>query len=134
MDEPQKQPAPYITNKWLVSILAALVISMGSYIFKGIDKGNDVQANQISTLQKTVERHDIDIATIQTTISLNYSEIIRRLEKIEQQTERVERRTALSTPSRLSSFPPTPPGTWPNCKANQSSVRAANGEWFCQTR
>lgn len=134
MNEPQKQPAPYVTNKWLVGVLVALVISMGSYIFRGIDKGNDVQAEQIAALQKHIEAHDVDIATIQTTISLNYGEIIRRLEKIEQQTERVDRRTALPPTSRFTSFPVIPPGTWPNCKANQNPVRAANGEWFCQTR
>jgi len=128
----------FVTNKWLIGLLVALVMSMGGYIFKGIDKGNDVQASEIAALKDASAKHDVEIATIQTTIALNYGEFVRRLEKIEQQTDRIERHVTVR-PNQPPAYEPRfdrPPvaGTWPNCKTTQNSVRAANGEWFCQNR
>jgi hypothetical protein len=132
----------FVTNKWLIGLLVALVMSMGGYIFKGIDKGNDVQASEIAALKEASAKHDVEIATIQTTIALNYGEFVRRLEKIEQQNDRIERHV-VSAPRIASPQPaapdtrfdrPAPPGVWPNCRTTQNSVRAANGEWFCQNR
>lgn len=129
----------YVTNKWLIGTLVLLVMSMGGYIFKGIDKGNDAQASAIADLKRTTEQHEVYIATLQTAMNLNYSEIIRRLEKIEQRLDadhQAYRRSAVITPSLSQPSPriTAPPGVWPNCKPTQFSIQAANGEWFCRDR
>lgn len=116
----------FVTNKWLVGLLVGLVMSMGGYIFKGIDKGSEAQAVTISELQKMVAGHDISLATITATLRLNHEDIIRRLSAIE---VRLERRTSVTgPPDRVSA------GTYPNCTEKQIATQAGTGEWYCGDR
>jgi hypothetical protein len=78
----------FVTNKWLVGVLIGLVMSMGGYIFRGMDKGNEAQAVSITELQRVVAGHDISLATIMATIRLNHEDVVRRLSTIETKLER----------------------------------------------
>lgn len=92
----------FVTNKWLVGALVMLVMSMGGYIFKGIDKGADVQAATIATLQSDTAKHEVEIATMKAVLQLNYNEVIRRLDNIER---RLDNLGALPTLPPLSPLP-----------------------------
>lgn len=84
-DEKNQKLGAFVTNKWLVGVLVLLLMAMGSQIFRGIDKGTEVQAQQIDALQRKAQALEIDLASQKVTILLQYNEIIRRLDRLEAQ-------------------------------------------------
>lgn len=74
----------FVTNKYLVTLLLALVMSMGGYIFKGNDKINDAQASTIVDLQRRMTANEIADAANHATQTSRYEEILRRLSRIEE--------------------------------------------------
>jgi hypothetical protein len=92
-NEKNQKLGAFVTNKWLVGTLMLLIMGMGSYIFKGIDKGTEAQAMQIDVLQSKAQALEIDLASQKVTILLQYTEIIRRLDRMESQLY-INRRTA----------------------------------------
>lgn len=73
----------FVTNKWLIGVLVLLVMSMGGYIFRGYDKSNDAQASQIAAIGQRVTAVEIESAAQKTRIEVQYADIIRRLDRIE---------------------------------------------------
>lgn len=69
----------FVTNKWLVGTLVALVMSMGGYIFRDVDRSTGAQAAAITELQRRLTATEIEAATH----SAQYREILRRLDRIE---------------------------------------------------
>jgi hypothetical protein len=69
----------FVTNKWMVGTMLALIMSMGGYIFHGIDKGNEVAAAQLQALERRTVTLEIELART----DARYNEIIRRLDRIE---------------------------------------------------
>lgn len=83
--EGDKKIGSFVTNKWLVGTLVLLLMSMGGYIFKGIDRGTEVQAAQIELLQRKSQDLELDLTQQKITLTLKLDEIIRRLDRIENQ-------------------------------------------------
>jgi len=81
--EKNEKLGAFVTNKWLVGTLVVFIMSMGGYIFKGIDHGTEVQAAQIAALEKRTQAAELDLAQIRLTQTLQYAEIIRRLDRME---------------------------------------------------
>lgn len=84
-DSSNQKLGAFVTNKWLVGTLILLTMSMGGYIFKGIDRGTEAQAQQIDLLQRKTQALEIDLASQKVTLLLQYNEIIRRLDRLENQ-------------------------------------------------
>ena len=84
-DQSNQKLGAFVTNKWLVGALVGLSISMGGYIFRGIDRDTGVQAQQIDVLQRRSQSMEIDLASQKVTLLLQYNEIIRRLDRLESQ-------------------------------------------------
>lgn len=73
----------FVTNKWLVGVLLLLTMSMGGYIFRGIDKSGDAQASTLVSLERRVALNEIEVAASRATQTAQYSEILRRLDSME---------------------------------------------------
>lgn len=73
----------FVTNKWLVSALLLLIMGMGGYIFRGIDKTGDAQASTLTVLERRIALNEIDLAAQRATQIAQYSEILRRLDGME---------------------------------------------------
>lgn len=80
----------FVTNKWLVSAMLLLIMGMGGYIFRGIDKSGDAQASTIASVRSdlvVMERRlataEIELATSRATQTAQYAEILRRLDGID---------------------------------------------------
>jgi len=98
-----KDVPTYVTNKWLIGMLVALVMTMGGYIFNDIGKGSDAQAAVLSELQRRVNDAEILIAEDNARNAAQYREILRRLERIENSLDR-----AAGRPTRLERESPPP--------------------------
>lgn len=81
----------YLTNAKVVGVLCAVVVSMGGYILSDFTKGSDAQASSIASALHRLGEHDIEIATMKNTLKLNQEEILRRLQSLDERSERLER-------------------------------------------
>lgn len=135
----------FATNKVVVGLLAALVIGMGGYIARGWDNGSVAQASDTEALKTLTNKHEVEIAVLKTSIDGWAREMVRRLDSIDSRLEiraaRQDRQDKQGTELSLRGQPRGPdiapqpiPGTWPNCREGEDSVRAANGQWFCRKR
>lgn len=81
----QSQPSfgVFVTNKWVIGLLVALLMSAGGYVFRGFDRSNDAIAAQIYNLEQRVRSLEIETKSQSVTVDLQYKEIIRRLDRIE---------------------------------------------------
>jgi len=73
----------FVTNKWLVSLLIALMISMGGYIFSGIDRTSDSHIFRIEGSERRLSALEISVAAAQAERQAQYAEILRRLDRLE---------------------------------------------------
>jgi hypothetical protein len=73
----------FVTNKWLVGTMLLLIMSMGGYIFRGIDKSGDAQASQMAMIERRTSALEIDTAARNAATTAQYTEIIRRLDRLE---------------------------------------------------
>lgn len=73
----------FVTNKWLVGVMLLLIMSMGGYIFHGYDKNGDAQASTIQSQNSRITTLEIDVAAQKATQTAQYTEIIRRLDRME---------------------------------------------------
>ena len=87
-----------LTNKYLVTALLSIVISMGGYIFHGFDTSKDVQAATLSALRDDLGKQRTEIAEIKATQTARDIEIIRRLDRIERNMDAAIRRTRSEAP------------------------------------
>lgn len=86
MNRDEKMGA-FVTNKWLVGVLVALLMSMGGYIFRDIGR-EQVSANErVDNLDAQVQLLKIQAARNEA----QYNEIIRRLDRIEESQDRENR-------------------------------------------
>ena len=84
----------FVTNKYLVTVLVGLTVSMGGYIFTSYDTGRAVANSRISDLEEKVTQLRINDAQ---RFEQN-QEIIRRLIRIEASMDRQERRRGVQAP------------------------------------
>lgn len=73
----------FVTNKWLVGTMLLLMMSMGGYIFRGIDKSGEAQAGQIEQLGRRTAALEVEAASARATQTAQYAEIINRLDRME---------------------------------------------------
>lgn len=73
----------FITNKWLVGVLVALIISMGGYIFTNMDRSHDVDTARADATERRVNKLEIDQAAMAAESRAQYNEILRRLDAID---------------------------------------------------
>jgi hypothetical protein len=73
----------FVTNKWLVGAMLMVIMSMGGYIFRGIDKSGDAQATTLTSVTNRVVVLETDVAVSKATQTAQYLEIIRRLDRME---------------------------------------------------
>jgi len=78
-DQSDQRFGAFVTNKYVVSVLVALVMTMGGYIFKTSDKTTDAQAAQLQALDRRVNAVEVQGARTEA----QYGDIIRRLDRIE---------------------------------------------------
>jgi predicted HTH transcriptional regulator len=78
----------YVTNKWLIATLVALIMTMGGYIYQGVGRSGEVAARQFDSLDNKMRNLEIDMASEKVMLRLQYGEIIRRLDKLEALAER----------------------------------------------
>lgn len=82
-DNDNRSVGAFVTNKWLVGAMLLLIMSMGGYIFRGIDKSGDAQASTLVDLQRRISLAEIDMAAQRATQTAQYAEILRRLDGME---------------------------------------------------
>ena len=82
-DQSEQRLGTFVTNKWLVAALLALTMSMGGYVFHGIDKVTDTALSQVSAMERRMTAVEVDIAAAQAERRAQYAEILRRLDRIE---------------------------------------------------
>lgn len=74
---------PFVTNKWLVGVLVALVISMGGYIFTNMDRTHDWDAARADATERRVNKIEIEMSGMAAEHRAQYNEILRRLDAID---------------------------------------------------
>lgn len=84
-DSDNQRLGAFVTNKWLVGTLVLLAMSMGSYIFQGIGRTTDATASQITSLERRMSALEIEVAGANSERRAQYTEIIRRLDRMENQ-------------------------------------------------
>ena len=70
-------------NKVLVSFMAGIILTLSGYIFQSKDRASDAQAADIIQIRREMADRDVEIAAIRERNMAQYTEIIRRLERIE---------------------------------------------------
>jgi hypothetical protein len=84
-DESNRKLGSFVTNKYLVVTLVALTMSMGGYIFNGKDRTNEAQAARLDLLQLKSQALEVELTQQKITLALKLDEVIRRLDRIENQ-------------------------------------------------
>jgi hypothetical protein len=78
----------FVTNKWLVGTLVMLCMSMGGYIFTGIDRTSDATAATLRELRTSI----IELQIARARTDAQYAEIMRRFDRLDVSIARLEGR------------------------------------------
>lgn len=70
----------FVTNKYLVTVLLMLVMSMGAYIFNQRDRGGEAYASEITRVKDRVSVLEIEMASRGGRTDAQFAEIMRRMD------------------------------------------------------